>query len=282
MPDSEVNRVARQLVETDLLLGLDQVVRRRAVIEAVSIETEQSPGVPAEQEPVGQDDSVPAKAEAEAVSGSKPRGRLDIAIELEELEGETAAEKLASLRERHAAECPHCTSAKDHTNLVFGEGDPQAGLMFVGEAPGANEDRLGRPFVGQAGQKLDEMIAAMGFKREEVYIANVLKSRPLNNRTPLRSEGEACGAWLAAQIAIIRPDAIVALDGPAAKLLLDTEVGITRLRGAWGSLEVGGLEIPVMPTYHPAYVLRQYTPQVRREVWEDLQQVMERIRGGGN
>jgi len=183
---------------------------------------------------------------------------------------------LAELRERHDRECPHCTTATAHTHTVFGEGDPEARLMFVGEAPGETEDQLGRPFVGRAGEKLDEMIAAMGLRRDQVYIANVLKSRPPDNRTPLQHEVDACGPYLLEQIRILRPQVIVTLGGPATKLLLGTEVGITRLRGAWQAWKApeGGLEIPLMPTYHPAYLLRNYTPKTRSEVWSDLQAVM--------
>ena len=185
--------------------------------------------------------------------------------------------QLAALRERHDRECPHCTTATAHTQTVFGEGSPDAAVMFVGEAPGEQEDRTGRPFVGRAGQKLEDMIRAMGFAREEVYIANVLKSRPPDNRTPLRHEVEACGPFLVEQVRIIRPQAIVALGGPATKLLLDTEEGITRLRGTWATYRAGDLEIPVMPTFHPAYLLRNYTPEVRKQVWSDLTQVLERV-----
>ena len=188
-----------------------------------------------------------------------------------------SVDALAELETAHAAECRHCTQATGYTNLVFGEGSPTARLMFVGEAPGAMEDQLGRPFVGPAGQKLDEMIGAMGLCREEVYIANVLKARPPQNRTPLAAEAEACGMWLMRQIELIQPDVLVALGGPAAKLLLGTETGITRLRGAWQDITVGNRSIPLMPTFHPAYILRQYTPAVRRDVWEDLQAVMKKL-----
>jgi DNA polymerase len=193
------------------------------------------------------------------------------------------SERLEALASAHAARCPHCTTATAHTRLVFGEGNPEAEIVFVGEAPGETEDRLGRPFVGRAGEKLDEMIAAMGMRRDDVYIANVLKSRPPENRTPLRHEIEQCGPYLLAQIEVIRPKAIVTLGGPATKLLLASELGITRLRGIFGSLRLechgeaardGALEIPVMPTFHPAYLLRNYTPETRRQVWEDLKQVL--------
>jgi DNA polymerase len=187
---------------------------------------------------------------------------------------------LDELRDRHDRECPHCTIATAHTRTVFGEGSPEARVFFVGEAPGETEDRLGRPFVGRAGEKLDEMIKAMGLRRDEVYIANVLKSRPPENRTPLQHEVDACGPYLAEQVRIIRPAVIVTLGGPATKFLLRTEAGITRLRGVWGRYAVEGLdEIPVMPTFHPAYLLRNYTPETRRQIWHDLQAVVRRLAG---
>ena len=185
----------------------------------------------------------------------------------------------------HDAGCPHCTTATGHTQTVFGEGNPAARLVFVGEAPGETEDQLGRPFVGRAGQKLDEMIKAMGMSRADVYIANVLKSRPPDNRTPMPSEVERCAPYLAAQLRIIRPQVIVSLGGPATKFLLGVETGITKLRGQWASWtppgEGGAAPIPVMPTYHPAYLLRNYTPKTRGEVWSDLKQVMDRLQRQG-
>lgn len=147
--------------------------------------------------------------------------------------------------------------------------------MFIGEAPGETEDRLGRPFVGRAGEKLEEIIRAMTLRRDQVYIANVLKSRPPDNRAPLQHEVDACGPYLRRQIAIIRPKAIVTLGGPATKLVLGVDQGITRLRGIWARYQHEDVDVPVMPTFHPAYLLRNYTPQTRREVWEDMRKVME-------
>jgi DNA polymerase len=187
---------------------------------------------------------------------------------------------LDGLQERHERSCPHCTCATGHTRLVFGEGSPAAAVMFVGEAPGEEEDRTGRPFVGRAGKKLDDMIKAMGLKREEVYIANILKSRPPENRTPLPDEVEKCAPFLAEQIRIIQPRVIVALGGPSSKFLLGTTVGITRIRGTWGAYVDGEIETPVMPTYHPAFLLRQYTEENRRKVWSDLQAVVARLAEG--
>ncbi len=207
----------------------------------------------------------------EAPAPSAPRAPAAAPLDRD---GRQAA--LDALRERHDRTCAHCTTATAHTRTVFGEGDPEARLLFVGEAPGETEDQLGRPFVGRAGEKLDEMIVAMGLRRDQVYIANVLKSRPPDNRTPLQHEVDACGPFLIEQIRILRPKVIVALGGPATKLLLGTEVGITRLRGAWQVWKApeGDLEVPLMPTYHPAYLLRNYTPKTRGEVWSDLQAVM--------
>jgi DNA polymerase len=188
---------------------------------------------------------------------------------------------LADIRQAHDTDCPHCTTATAHTQTVFGEGSPTAEIMFVGEAPGETEDAVGRPFVGRAGQKLDEMIKAMGLERTDVYIANVLKSRPPENRTPLQHEVDACGPYLVAQLLAVRPKVIVTLGGPAAKLVLAETTGITRLRGIWRTwTPPAGAQlehIAVMPTYHPAYLLRNYTPKVRGEVWSDLKLVLERL-----
>lgn len=173
--------------------------------------------------------------------------------------------------EQVAATCNRCGLHAGRTNPVFARGNPGAELMFVGEGPGADEDAQGLPFVGKAGQLLDKMIEAMGYRPEDVYIANIVKCRPPNNRKPEPSEMAACIGYLHEQIALIRPRAIVALGATACEGLLGVS-GITRLRGTW-RLYRG--EIPVMPTFHPAYLLR--TPEAKREVWSDLQQVMQRL-----
>jgi DNA polymerase len=188
----------------------------------------------------------------------------------------TKADRLAKLAALHAAQCPHCTQATGWRNIVFGEGSPDAEFVFIGEAPGESEDESGRPFVGPAGDKLNGMIAAMGLERSAVYIANVLKTRPPGNRTPLTAEIERCGPYLLAQLAVIRPKVIVTLGGPATKLLLASDLGITRLRGVAAHVTIGTaegapLEVPVMPTFHPAYLLRNYTVETRAQVWSDLQ-----------
>lgn len=187
----------------------------------------------------------------------------------------SAAGDLAAVRTT-LGECGRCKLHATRKTIVFGVGDPNADLMFVGEGPGADEDARGEPFVGRAGKKLDEMIAAIGLRREDVYIANIVKCRPPGNRDPQPDEVGACSPFLFAQIAAIRPTVIVTLGSPAARTLLGTKVGITRLRGTWQEFR----GTPVMPTYHPAYLLRAYTRENRRKVYDDLLAAKSRIQGG--
>ncbi len=183
---------------------------------------------------------------------------------------EVPASDLEQVREL-LKDCQRCELCRRRTNIVFGEGNPDARLMFIGEAPGYDEDIQGRPFVGRAGELLNKMITAMQFTREEVYIANVIKCRPEDNRTPNPVEIDTCIPFLRRQIELIRPEVIVVLGAVAAKALLNTESGISRLRGRWCSYE----NIPVMPTFHPAYLLRNESS--KKEAWQDLQQVMARF-----
>ncbi len=175
------------------------------------------------------------------------------------------ARELQAVRDE-LGDCTRCRLHEGRTHIVFGVGSPQAHLVFVGEGPGADEDAQGEPFVGRAGQKLNEMIAAIGLKREEVYIANVVKCRPPGNRDPKPDEVAMCSPFLFRQIEAIRPRVIVTLGAPATRLLLNTSIGITRLRGTWQDFR----GIPVMPTFHPAYLLRAYTRENRQKVWDDL------------
>jgi uracil-DNA glycosylase len=177
---------------------------------------------------------------------------------------------LAVVREE-LGDCQRCKLAGKRTNIVFGVGNPEAALVFVGEAPGADEDRTGEPFVGAAGQLLTKMIEAMGLARGDVYICNILKCRPPGNRNPEPDEIEQCEPFLKKQLAAIRPRMIVALGKFAAQCLLRSDAPISKLRGAWREYE----GIPLMPTYHPAFLLR--TPSAKREVWNDLQQVMAEL-----
>jgi DNA polymerase len=168
-------------------------------------------------------------------------------------------------------ECTRCKLAGGRTTLVFGTGNPRAELVFVGEGPGADEDQQGEPFVGKAGQLLTRMIEAMGFKREQVYIANVVKCRPPGNRNPEPDEIEACEPFLRRQLEVIGPKVIVALGKFAAQTLLHSDVPITRLRGTWSSYQ----GVKLMPTFHPAYLLR--SPDEKKRAWADLQLVMAEL-----
>jgi DNA polymerase len=175
------------------------------------------------------------------------------------------AEKLLRL-EAEADKCRKCPLGNQRKNVVFGCGYPDARLVFCGEAPGEDEDKQGLPFVGRSGQLLTKMIEAMGFKRNETYILNTLRCRPPNNRTPETSEIIACNPFLVAQLNIIKPDVIVALGAPAAQTLLKTDRSIGKLRGRFAEYQ----GIPLMPTYHPAYLLRSMSLDNRQKVWSDL------------
>jgi len=183
-----------------------------------------------------------------------------------------AATTLDEVRSR-LGDCQRCPLSKTRKSLVFGVGNPAARLVLVGEAPGREEDERGEPFVGEAGRLLDRILFAMGLERNEVYICNVLKCRPPNNRDPETEEVATCEPFLVQQLEAIRPEMIVALGRFAIQTLLQTKLPISKLRGSWQ--EYRG--IPLMPTYHPAYLLRN--PLGKREVWADMRQVMQRLRG---
>jgi uracil-DNA glycosylase family 4 len=181
---------------------------------------------------------------------------------------------LAQVRE-DLGDCQRCKLAPLRTNLVFGVGNPNAHLVFVGEAPGADEDAQGEPFVGKAGQLLTKMIEAMGYARADVYICNILKCRPPGNRNPEPDEIEKCEPFLKAQLAALRPRMIVALGKFAAQCLLRDDTPISRLRGGFRSYE----GIQLMPTFHPAYLLRD--PTKKKEAWEDLKAVNAALKSMG-
>jgi uracil-DNA glycosylase family 4 len=194
-----------------------------------------------------------------------------VAAEVQVQEREKSADRSLSLEEIRAemGDCRRCKLYGGRTHLVFGDGPADARLMFVGEAPGADEDRQGVPFVGAAGQLLNKMLTNLGLCREEVYIANILKSRPPGNRDPEADEIAACLPFLEKQIKAIRPRVIVTLGRISTQALLGTKEPLTRLRGHWQRYD----HIRVMPTFHPSYLLR--APQERRKTWDDMQQVME-------
>ena len=169
-------------------------------------------------------------------------------------------------------DCTRCKLHSGRKNIVFGEGDPHADLVFVGEAPGGDEDRQGRPFVGRAGKLLSDIITAMGLTREQVYICNILKCRPPQNRNPEQDEITACEPFLVKQLQSIRPRMICALGKFAAQTLLKTDTPISVLRGRFHSYH----DIRLMPTYHPAYLLRN--PGAKKQTWEDVQMIMKELR----
>ncbi len=194
------------------------------------------------------------------------------------VEALTSTERMGrlSVLATEVAACQKCVLAETRTQTVFSRGNPFAELCFIGEGRGADEDRLGEPFVGAAGQLLDKMIAAMGYGRDEVYICNIVKCRPPNNRKPEPVEIAACKSYLVQQVQLCKPKYIVALGTTAIQGLLNTTEGITKLRGKWKNYQ----GIPVMPTYHPSYLVRMESKNkeqwmdLRKQVWEDLKQVM--------
>jgi len=205
----------------------------------------------------------------------KPETIVSRAVQPETI-NQTPEEKATRWRvlEAKAMACTQCVLHKGRTNVVFGTGNRSAQLVFVGEGPGADEDQQGLPFVGKSGQLLNKIITAMGMKREEVYICNVVKCRPPENRTPLPDEIAACSPYLFEQLELISPKVIVTLGGPAVKSLLNVTQGIMSIRGKWFAYR----GIPVMPTYHPAFVLRVYSEENRRAVWDDMKKVVDKLK----
>jgi uracil-DNA glycosylase family 4 len=234
--------------------------------------------------------SDPKRSAAAASSAPPPSGVECDEFEIETLPGSTVDVELATVAERAgiphvadeqgskadrlahlaacAAACTRCGLAKTRNKVVFGEGNPEAKLVFVGEAPGADEDSSGRPFVGRAGKLLTKIIEAMGFAREDVFICNVLKCRPPGNRNPAPDEIVHCSPFLHEQLAVIEPTVICSLGGPSTTTLLDVKQGITRLRGRFFRYR----GIPLMPTFHPAYLLRNMREKVK--VWEDMKKLL--------
>jgi len=181
--------------------------------------------------------------------------------------------RLAELDENEVKGCTRCRLHSTRTHTVFGEGDPNASIFFIGEGPGENEDLTGRPFIGRAGDLLTKMIVGVGLSRDQVYIANIVKCRPPNNRVPAPDEVATCTTYLERQLEIIRPKAIVTLGLPASQYMLQTKSSMGNMRGQWHSWR----GIKLMPTYHPAYVLRNYTEETRRAVWDDLKKVVTEL-----
>ena len=242
----------------------------RASVPEVAEGRPATPPSPTSMLPSAAAEAVPAAA---ASAASVP----DVARAGPETPGKHQAIDDLRARALVCVKCPHLASTRK--NVVFGVGDINAALMFVGEAPGAEEDAQGEPFVGAAGQLLTKIIRAMGLSRQTVYIANILKCRPdtpaqtAGNRKPTGDEMKTCIPYLHSQIDLIGPKVLVALGGTAVEGLLGKTEGITRLRGHWR--EYRG--IPLMPTFHPSYLLRNQSPGEKRKVWEDMMQVMDQL-----
>ena len=214
---------------------------------------------------------TPAVARAAPLRSAAPRSAARVPGDLLAV-ASGPRESLEAVRTR-LGDCRRCALCEGRSTIVFGDGNPDADILFVGEGPGAEEDKRGLPFVGRAGELLTRMIErGMGLSRSAVYICNIVKCRPPGNREPLPPEIAACRPFLDAQIDAVAPKVIVALGRPATGVLLGRDVSITRVRGTWQ--EYRG--IPVMPTFHPAFVLRQYTEENRRLVWGDLKSALAR------
>jgi len=212
--------------------------------------------------------ATPATPSAAAPPATFASAADDVAIQAGAIA--RAATSLEALQEAMAA-FDGCSLKRTARQLVFGDGAPDARVMFVGEAPGAEEDRIGRPFVGRSGQLLDRMLAAIGLDRSKVYIANTVPWRPPGNRTPTPQESAICRPFIARQIALVGPDVLVCLGGPSAQALLGVREGILRLRGRWSTYDADDVRIRALPTLHPAYLLR--SPLQKRLAWRDFRAI---------
>ena len=263
-------------------MGIYDFYRRQgapAVIEAIEPSRENS-GIPTQPE---QREEMSPRKSAVAVSAARDENRFEVLSSLPESGVADPVKALKLIRE-DLGDCTRCPLHKQgRKQIVWGVGDPNADLMFIGEAPGADEDIQGEPFVGRAGQLLTNMIKAMGLTREQVYIANIIKCRPPNNRTPERDECETCSPFLMRQVATIKPKVIVALGAVAARTLLAINDSMSNLRGRWYEFRPAGVRsndpnwssAKLAVTYHPAFLLRD--PRQKKEAWKDLQMVMNEL-----
>lgn len=255
--DTDAQRQARAWLEREIALGLEFVPRSAAPADEAAGRTSSAapPPRPTTAPPPASNATVPAS------------GLPDLLVE-PAIRGASSLEELREV----LGDCRRCKLCAGRSNIVFGVGDPNARLLFVGEGPGEDEDRQGIPFVGKAGELLTKIITSgMGLRREDVYIANVVKCRPPGNRNPQPDEIVACEPFLVRQVELVRPEVIVSLGTFATQALLRDRTPISRRRGVWHEFR----GIPLMPTFHPAYLLR--TPSDKRLVWEDVQLVMARL-----
>jgi uracil-DNA glycosylase family 4 len=244
-------------------LGIYDFYRRETGASVADVPIEEA------SQPEAQEEMTPRSASAKPLP---PQEDLLSTANPKPEAGVTEPVKALKIIREDLGDCTRCVLHKQgRKQIVFGVGNPSAELMFIGEAPGADEDIQGEPFVGRAGQLLNNMIKAMGIGREDVYIANIIKCRPPNNRTPERDECETCSPFLMRQIAAIKPKAIVALGSVAAKTLLAINAPMSEFRGRW--YDFRGTRLAV--TYHPAFLLRD--PRQKKEAWKDLQMVMKEL-----
>jgi uracil-DNA glycosylase family 4 len=262
MLDPQLKRDLTERVRYYRELGIYDLYQRS--VDGPTLESSQ------ELQPESRDEMTLKSKAAVAVAVSSTEDNLFVVPKPEA--GTTDPATALRLIREDLGDCTRCPLHKQgRKQIVFGVGNPQAELMFIGEAPGADEDQQGEPFVGRAGQLLNNMIKAMGIRREDVYIANIIKCRPPGNRTPERDECETCSPFLMRQIAAIKPKAIVALGAVAAKTLLAINAPMSEFRGRW--YDFRGTKLAV--TYHPAFLLRD--PRQKKETWKDLQMVMKEL-----
>jgi uracil-DNA glycosylase len=267
--DSQLKRALAERVRFYNELGIYDFYRREPAHSHGPMQ-DAVPGNPTIQ-PEQREEMTPRSRAMVAVPTVPDDGSFEVSNTKPESGLKDPVEALRLIRE-DLGECTRCRLSKQgRKQIVFGVGNPKAELMFIGEAPGADEDQQGEPFVGRAGQLLNNMIKAMGLRREDVYIANIIKCRPPGNRTPERDECETCSPFLMRQIAAIKPKAIVALGAVAAKTLLAINAPMSEFRGRW--FDFRGTKLAV--TYHPAFLLRD--PRQKKETWKDLQMVMKEL-----
>jgi uracil-DNA glycosylase family 4 len=257
----------RELLDFYLEAGADALVGEEAVDRFAPVEQAPAPPRPARQLP---DSAMPSRA-APAMA---PQAPDEAALAARE-----AAKSAKSLEELRAIleKFDGCALKATATQLVFADGNPKSRVMFVGEAPGRDEDIEGLPFVGRSGKLLDRMLAAIGLDRTSVYIANIVPWRPPGNRTPTPQESQICLPFILRQIELADPDILVCLGGPSAQTLLGIKEGITKTRGRWFTFNSGKREIPAMPTFHPAFLLR--SPLQKRFAWRDFLAIKKALNG---
>ena len=276
----EIVDLYKQHVELDTAFGVEFVPKSQAASRpapgdrARAAPPESPPQAPARRQAAGKQPAAPPPTRR----GPSPNNTGDSTSEIPPAPEIPPNDIFEELREA-VANCTKCELCKGRTNTVFGEGDPTTDLAFVGEGPGADEDRTGRPFVGRAGVQLTKIIQnGMNLTRHSVFIGNIVKCRPPGNRAPTLSEMVGCIPYLKEQLRTIRPKVIVALGATACHGLLGQKLAITRERGKFREWE----GIKVMPTFHPAYLLRNYTPDARRAVWEDMKAVLKYLKEQGS